>query len=270
MNKIHVVTGIPRSGSTLLCNVLNQNPAFYAGSTSPLPELIGTFIHQSSNCVEVKSALARDGERVTLKLTRMVREMIYSWYSDRDEDVVFDKSRGWSFNAVLLHEMFPRLKLVACVRDLRNVFGSVEKQHRKTPVFDLAASPNEKTVFARADTMLAPEGLIGQSVVGVQDMMARMRDNVYVLHYEAFTMDPRTKLMEIYDFIEEPWFDHNFDNVENTSEDLDALYLNKFPHEGSGKVTPTNRGEWAEYLTPELGGLIHGRYPQYNQMFGYQ
>ena len=35
--KFHFISGMPRSGSTLLAAILNQNPRFRAGMTSPLP-----------------------------------------------------------------------------------------------------------------------------------------------------------------------------------------------------------------------------------------
>ena len=40
MKNFNIITGMPRSGSTLLCNILSQNPAFHAGATSPLPEMV--------------------------------------------------------------------------------------------------------------------------------------------------------------------------------------------------------------------------------------
>lgn len=270
MNKFHVVTGVPRSGSTLLCNILNQNPAFHSSSTSPLPGLIGSIVQVVSTSDEIKAALANDAEGTTVRLQRMVESVISNWYGNVEADVIFDKSRGWSFNSLLLDVLYPDTKLIACVRDLRNVFGSVEKQHRKTAIFDQAMSPNQKTIFNRADVMLGPEGLIGQCVVGLEDLMARQPQSTFVLTFEAFTRDPKMKIQELYEFIEEPYFEHDFEAVENTSKEVDALFLNKFPHVGSGKVTATDRNEWKKYLTPDLAGKIHNRYPQYNQAFGYQ
>ena len=156
------------------------------------------------------------------------------------------------------------------VRDLRSVFGSIEKQHRKTSMFDLAGSPVEKTLFARADLFMQPEGMIGQCAIGCQDVMARARGNVYVLQYEAFSVDPGTKVKEIYNFLGLEHFDHNFDDIENVSHEPDALWLNKFPHTGDGEVKPTDKAEWKDYLTPDIGQAIFARYPNYNTLFGYQ
>lgn len=269
MKNFHCLAGVPRSGSTLLCNILNQNPEFYAGDTSPLTGIIGTMVNKFSTCPEIQAELIKDSKGTTRKLNKMILAIVESWYENVDK-VVFDKSRGWSFNGILLSELFTNAKIILTVRDLRNVFGSVEKQHRKTPVFDHAQNPNEKTIMYRADKMLAPDGFIGQSTVGVEDLIARVPNRVFVVQYESFTIDPKTKLMELYDFIEQPYFDHDLENIVNVAKDVDELYLNKFPHEGDGKVLKTNRNEWKEFITPELGEMIFQRYPQYNSLFGYQ
>jgi len=264
----NIITGIPRSGSTLLCNILSQNPAFFAGATSPLPEIIGAMIVKFSTSPEIQGALMRDRIKTQNKLAAMIHGAIDAWYFDQDK-IVFDKSRGWSFNANLLHELYDDIKIIVTVRDLRAVFGSIEKQHRKTSMFDLAANPVEKTLLARADLFLSPEGMIGQCAIGVQDVIARGRDNVFVLHYEAFSVDPSTKIQELYTFLGLEPYDHDFEDIENVSHEPDALWLNKFPHTGDGEVKPTDRVEWKSYLTPDIGQKIFDRYPAYNTLFGY-
>ena len=269
MKGFNVITGLPRSGSTLLCNVLNQNPEFYASSTSPLPEIMALLVNKFSTSPEIQANLVNDSAGTTARCNGILTATIEAWYAEHQDKIVFDKSRGWSFNSLLLDQLFEDAKIIVTVRDLRGVFGSVEKQHRKTPTFDSAQNPVDKTIFARADAMFAPNGMIGQCAVGVEDLVRRFGDRVYVLNFEAFTIDPATKLKEIYNFLEIPYFTHDFDDVKNTAQDVDALYLNKFPHEGSGKVTPADRQEWQQYVSPDLGRLIQGRYPAYNEFCGY-
>lgn len=269
MRDFHIITGVPRSGSTLLCNILSQNPDFYAGATSPLPEILGIMINKFSNSIEIQGALRVDPEGVSKKLNQMLMGVIESWYLDEDR-VVFDKSRGWSFSANLLNELYENIKIIVTVRDLRGVFGSVEKQHRKTPMFDQASTPVEKTMLARADMMFANDGMIGICAVGLQDLMARLPSKVYVLQYEAFTVDPLTKIKEIYNFLGIDHFEHDLENIENVSEEPDASWLNKFPHNGDGAVQPTNKTEWQDFMSPDMGQTIHNLYPKYNELFGYQ
>lgn len=46
---------MPRSGSTLLQNILGQNPDFYVTPTSGLLELIFGVRHNFTNCAEFKA-----------------------------------------------------------------------------------------------------------------------------------------------------------------------------------------------------------------------
>src|SRR5438874_8813939 len=49
VRKFHFISGLPRSGSTLLAAILNQNPRFRAGMTSPLADIMGVVIAEASS-----------------------------------------------------------------------------------------------------------------------------------------------------------------------------------------------------------------------------
>ena len=48
MAKIHFISGLPRSGSTLLAALLRQNPRFQVGMSGPLAGLFGALLGQMS------------------------------------------------------------------------------------------------------------------------------------------------------------------------------------------------------------------------------
>jgi sulfotransferase len=262
------LAGVPRSASTLLCNVLNQNPKFYATDTSFIPELLGGITQKISNSPEVQGMLNVDAEDTQDRLRCMLQGMIESWYSGVDK-TIFDKSRGWPFHALLMAQLYPECKYVVTVRDLRGVFSSMEKQHRATPMFDLATTPTEKTMYSRAELMMSDDGMIGGAAIGLQDLMSRCPDNVFVVKYERFSKDPRSVMAEMYDFLQLPKHRHNFKNVKNVSQEPDHIYLNKFPHEGCGEILPCEDAPWDGLINPELADLIFDRYPRYNELFGY-
>ena len=268
--RFHVVTGLPRSGSTLLCNVLNQNPKFYASSTSPVPAFINTLVHAWSNSVEVKGLLDKQEEQTEQRLKATAKGIIDNWYTScHDGEVVFDKSRAWGVSSLLLKKIYPEAKIIVCVRNLVNVFASVEKQHRRNPLLDDAATPMEKTIYARADKMFGPEGLIGSPIVGIEDIIRRNPPGVIYVQYESFSKEPKMVMERLYSELEEEPYEHDFDNIKNVADDPDGFYLHKFPHKGEGKILPCNREEWKEYISVDLAMTIKGRFPDYNQFFGY-
>lgn len=48
MAAVHFVSGLPRSGSTLLAALLRQNPRFHAGMSGPLAGLFGALLSEMS------------------------------------------------------------------------------------------------------------------------------------------------------------------------------------------------------------------------------
>jgi len=266
---MHVITGLPRSGSTLLCNIINQNPRFWATSTSPLPQLCSNLISIWSTSVEIKGMLSQNRAKTEERLERSLRAFCAAWHQRDDErSIIFDKSRGWSHNIISLRATYPKSKVLVCIRDLKSIFASIEKQHQRTPLLNEAADLNSKTIFDRADKMFAPQGLIGSPIVGVEDVIRR-NFNVFWVKYEQLARFPNEVMRQIYQYLEEPYFSHNFTDIKNTATDPDAFYNFKFPHKGDGQVQPVDPEEWRKYLSSDLAQTIMGRFPFYNSRFNY-
>ena len=269
--KFHVVTGLPRSGSTLLCNVLNQNPRFYASSTSFLLPIVNSIIASWSNSIEIKNLLDKEKIKTELRMHSSLRAFTDAWCRVEKGEIYFDKSRGWTLSHLLLRKIYPDAKFLVMVRDIRNVFASIEKQYVKNPMLEEAISPVGKTVYHRADHYFSPENLIGAPLRGIEDILSRKANkNVLFVIYEQFSNEPKIVMDKIYKFIGEDYFDHNFDNVVNTSIDPDAYYLYKYPHKGEGKILPCDIDEWKMYITDELAETIMDKFSVYNNFFGYK
>lgn len=264
---MHVIAGLPRSGSTLLCNILNQNPRFHATSTTESPVLLAKMIHHVSTGIELKSDLARDREGTTRRIEASMRAYFDSWYSEHGDKVVFDKCRAWGHHALALRALYPDSKMIIMVRDLREVFSSIEKQHRKTPLFEESSSANAKTIFARADKKFSPGGMIGNPLEGIKDLIDRQLDCLFV-RYEDLAEFPDATMSKIYCYLLEEPFQHDFDDVKNTATDPDHLYLYKFPHKGCGKVEP-RPPQWREFMSEEIGATIMARFEWFNDQFRY-
>ncbi len=265
--KLHAIGGLPRSGSTLLCNVLAQNPRFHASSTSCVAQTISGVSSFLSAQDEIKSYLAHDKERTEQRIIAGLRGFIEGWYADIDEPVVFDKSRAWNLNAALLTQLYPEAMLIIVVRDLRSIFASIEKQDRKNPSLSLNAEP--RTLARKATAMFAREtGMIGAPVAGVEDILRRKHGNVSIIKYEAFVANPEVVLKNLYNDLGEEWFEHDLDDVQARSTELDALWLHKFPHDGSGKIAP-REDSWSDWISPDIAREIMTLFGAFNGAFGY-
>jgi sulfotransferase len=209
--------------------------------------------------------LEKQKEETEQRMNKSMTNLVEGWYEGKGKEVIFDKSRGWNTNHLMLKHLYPSAKIIVCVRDLRNVYSSVEKQHRKNPLLDGSI----KTIYEKADKMFSPDGMLGGCIQGVEDIIRRDVDAIYV-KYEALAANPDKIMRQVYDYIDEDYYmEHNFDNVENVSIDCDGFYLNKFPHLGCGKVSPGDPKEYEKFLAPDLAKTIYDRFESYNKFFNY-
>ena len=262
--------GMPRSGSTLLCNILNQNPKLHASSTSVLPAIVNSVVRTWSSSPEVKSELNNNRKKTEERSSRSLRAFIKEWHKGLEKEIVFDKSRGWNINFLPFFDMFPESKIIVPVRDLRAITASCEKQHRKTPLFDDSDKPVLKTLFGRVSRLFSNQDIIGSALMGAEDMLRRNDPRVLFLQYESLVDNPESVMKQLYKHLGEEYYKHDFENIKNTAKDPDGFYLWKYPHnKATGKVVPQETENYQKYLSKDVVEEIMKRGQFYNSQFGY-
>lgn len=282
---MNVITGFPRSGSTLLCNILNQNPKFYASTTSVLAVAVANVQLQFSNTMEYGYELDRNREHAEKKLLNGINGLIDGYYYDKKGKTIFDKSRAWINHMDLLDVLNPQCKKIILIRDIRNVIASIEKQNRRTALFRKKVETFDRYV----SSLINENTLVGCCVDGLQSFLQRKSRvaliqpvpdigdlfselktyNSIILKYEQFVEHPQMTLKILYEFLQEKPFEHDFDNINNTAKDPDGLYLHKYPHQGCGKVEKSNLLEYHNFMSKEIINKIVKEFIWFYEQFGY-
>ena len=92
MNKTFVMlSGIPRSGSSVLQSMLNQHPSIYASTTSPIIDMIEVL---NNNWFNISNALV---ERYPMQYPNMLAGLMDGAYKHIDKPVIIDKNRISSY-----------------------------------------------------------------------------------------------------------------------------------------------------------------------------
>jgi hypothetical protein len=216
----------------------------------------------------MKSQQIRFPERNKAQREHNLREDILSWYDWCDEPVVFDKGRGWTSLSMVLGQIFPNSKILLMIRDPRDVFAGIERQHALDPILTDAVL-GEDTMVSRAKVMFGPKGLIGGPIRHIEDILRRKPQNVIPVVAEEFARNPEESMRIIYAKLREDWHPHDFDNVENVSEDVDGIYNYKFLHRGCGKVQPPD-DRWQDVLSDDVASMIVNTWPKFCAAFGYK
>src|ERR1019366_1307857 len=110
------VTGLPRAGSTLLCQLLAQHPDIHCeGHSSPLCNILLGIRRMVSDDQFFLSQLDNHFEQSYAHLASAMRGFLQSWYQDHGKKAVVDKNRAWLHAIELLLKIAPEAKLIVCL-----------------------------------------------------------------------------------------------------------------------------------------------------------
>jgi len=230
---MHFISGLPRSGSTLLAAILRQNPRFHAGMSSPLSGVV----------MKVQQALSRGNEGAEFissdQKQRILSGVFRNFYEGFTEEVIFDTSRAWCSKLPLIASLLPDAKVICCVRDVSWIMDSIERILTKNPL-ELSGifgfNPGG-TVFSRADGLASANGMVGFALNAVKEaFFGKHASRLMLVEYEALARDPAAVVRHIYEHIGEPAFDHDFTNVSYEADDFDALLGTPGLHKVEGPV----------------------------------
>lgn len=219
MQKVHFISGLPRSGSTLLSGILRQNPRFHAAMSSPVAGLVNGALEQ----------MGANGEFYTFfdqqKRKGICHALFEAYYADKAEsDVIFDTNRMWTARLHQLVELFDDFKVICCVRNPAWIMDSFEVIHRKNP-FDYSRmfSPGSRqTVYSRCETLIGAGGPVGNAWTALKEAYyGEYSSRLLLVDYDLLTQHPAKILKLVYQFIDESLFDHDFDAVEYEESEFD-------------------------------------------------
>lgn len=215
--KYHMITGLPRSGSTLLSSILKQNPRFHSSISDPLAALVKGVV---DNCQE------GPGMKTEVPVERrksLARGLFDSYYYDVDKEVIFNTNRAWTLITPLVRQLYPQAKMIVCVRDIKWIMDSFEVAHRRNPFSKNSLfGGNGGSVYSRMDTLMEPGGVLEFAYTGLkQAITGPDKDMLMLIEYDMLCKNPEGMLRAIYNFIGEEYYPHDFNNVEASWDEYD-------------------------------------------------
>lgn len=246
-NGLNFIAGLPRSGSTLLSAILRQNPHFHAAMSSPMASLFMAMQTATSRRNETSVFIDEDQK---IALLRSIFDAYY--HAIHPSKVVFDTNRAWCLKLSALVKLFPDAKIICCVRNVSWIVDSFERLVQANPL-DLSGMfgyDPSTTIYTRVNRLAASDGVIGYALDALREAyFGPHSDKLILIDYEALVRNPRDTLCQLYAFIDQPWFEHDFDNVEYEAKEFDLALGTPDLHTVRSKV------EWIErksVLPPHL------------------
>ena len=226
--RYYFMAGLPRSGSTLLSAILNQNPQIHAGPSSPV----------FSTMLVVENHFRIDpffkGFPKIAQGNAIIKSVINQFYDDIDRPVVIDKNRAWPANIRFIEGYIgQRAKVICPVRDISEVIASFITMIHRHPyaegkgrlnIIDEQLVKNNIAINDdnRCDFIAGPQGILGQSIGAIQEAVRLgLRDRLHFVEYKDLMSNPQKSMDAIYSFLGEERFTHDFDNIENKHREND-------------------------------------------------
>jgi len=200
------------------------------------------------------------------RLRRSTVAFINEW-SRTEKKLTIDKNRGWLFNLELLRHIQPDFKMIVCLRDLRFVFASIEKQHRKTMLLDFPDKMEPNVVDSRADALFADGGVIGSPVKALYNVgdIPDISKHIFYLRYEDVLADPQKALATLLKWVGLDDYKFDLNNIKQVTHESDSYHRFKYPHKVAPKFEPPQTS--LENVSPRILSTILTKFAWYYESF---
>ncbi len=267
MNKTyHFMAGLPRSGSTLLKSILDQNPNIHANPVSPIMELM---YHTEEYLKQSEQYLGYPKPKSAYKI---ISSYIDNYYFDREEPVIIDHCRAWSNNIERIKTYItPNPKIICPVRDIAEILTSfitmVHRNDDQVSFIDQHLIEKGVTVDDdnRCQYLMSDEGIVEQALwAQSQAFIKNDTRHLLMVEYDDLVNNPDETMRRIYDFLEIDYYDHNFKNVENNHRENDDQWYLKDMHYVRKEVKKTSKKPedvLSPYILNKYKKLEYWKYP---------
>lgn len=220
MKQLNLCGGLPRTGSTVLMNILQQNPEVFTTATDAFPQILNEQLLIKSRYSEAFQAMSC--EQADNAVYGMVHGATRGWYEGlTQKPIIISKSRNWSG----LHHLFSNSKILVTVRDLRDIVESFDRVNNKIRALHTFA--NDHTLYGSMSEdekfnyhfkeMNAFSSTLRHEIPKYIDLFKRDSSRVKFIRYEDLLRDPKYMLSRIYDFLDLENFSHDLENIQQST-----------------------------------------------------
>jgi sulfotransferase len=207
------LSGLPRSGSTLLASLLYQNPHIHTEGNSPLLQYLRE-MHEVITTKGLEQLNACKKHRIAKEMVTGLADL---YYANTDRPYVFDKSRVWTWtpNVKMLKEYItPNPKIIVLVRPIDQIIASFVNVYRQNNRADY----NINAMLQRGTDpiMKAYEC----ALMAMNDS----KENCLFITYDYLINNTESTLKAIYNFIGLPDYTHDLSNIVNNQKENDVVY----------------------------------------------
>jgi len=206
--KLFFLVALPRSGNTLFASIINQNPEIAATANSVTLEII-------KNLYLIKTTNIFQNFPDHKSLDNVLDNVFTNYYQQWSQRIIIDRGpvmlSGNPGNFELMKKHFkPGFKCIVLLRNLMDVFASYMRWYTENPnsfVNKLGNTDEEKLL-----ALMDKEGVIVKELNAIKNAF-KNPSICHFVKYDDIVTNPEQEFRKIYQFLDEPYFNHKFDNL---------------------------------------------------------
>jgi len=261
MQQLHYCLGLPRTASSLIMNILNENPRIFTTGTCCMPYFLDACQNRSN---EVSEFIALDKDVLHKSYINFLRQGMRGWFEAMtDKPIVFSKSRIWAEWLPHTVAMDPNSKYLVILRDLRDIICSFDSLLWKFPQVTYRSGENpfyQESFEHRMEMYCRDTGsLLGrplQILPHLMEVAQKNQNNFFICKHEHFNEKPRETLQMMYQWLGEPHFEHDLDNIPKPDyKENDTTYRSLVYHKTGTKLKKLEP-RWPKIMTEEQSKTV--------------
>lgn len=210
--KIFFLSGMPRTGSTLLGSILSQNEEVHATPTSPMYSLL---VNANEHFNLLNEQYTFDYINAS---NRVYHAMIDAYYKDIEKPIIFDKHRGWTKAVPAIKEYLNEdVRIVCTVRPIAEIVTSYLTLADKDPdnFIDEHLVKLGEEINNENRARLLWETYLKVPYENMCIGLKEYKDNLLLVEYRDIVFHPQETIKRVYEFCGLTPYEHAFNNVEN-------------------------------------------------------
>lgn len=273
MSKFIPVCGLPRSGSTILVNILNQNPNITISPDSILSTMV---LNAQETFSQSVSESQYDADTSYEMFANFCRSGMESWISTISKTPYYiDKCRSWGHQLDFLFKIYPEIKIILIIRDLRGIASSIEKIQKNTVMeyksdFLFGDQPydfNKEDLYINKVQNAFETCMLRKNLICIKEILDVRReyfDSIKIIRYEDLILETNYTIDTIYDHLNIPKFSHDLDNIKQHPYH-DSFYLPYGRHKVKTRIEKFDPYKFL--VPPKIQDFLMEKYSWYYEEF---
>ena len=217
--QLFFLVAMPRSGNTLFASIMNQNPKIVCTANSITLEIMkDLFLLKETDVFK---------NYPDHKSLDNVLDLVFdNYYKDWPQDIIIDRGPVMTTsNFDVMQKHFKRpFKCIILLRDLMDVLASYMKWYTENPD-SFVNRFNLKNDEEKLSMIMNDQGAVAKDLIAIKNSY-NYPNLCHYIKYNDLVSQPEQEIRKVYEFINEPYFNHRFNN-------LDQIKVNNLSYDDS-------------------------------------